>query len=110
MRGSEVKKRYLADARWLSCDANIAPQQTLDMVESLVSNERTHFRGMLLTLKLPDWKLAHEIPDYLARIRGWGFRYVKARQLAFNRQEICVFALKQKALIRARKRKPAKPD
>lgn len=108
MRGAEVKRRRLVDVRWLSCDANIPPKQTLDMVESLVTHDSTRFRGLLLTLKMPEWKLADEISNYMARVRSWGFRYVKVRQLVYNRQEICLFALKQKALIRARARK--RPD
>ena len=43
---------------------------------------------MLLTLKLPDWKLAGEVPVYVERIRNWGYNLVRARQLAHNRREI----------------------
>jgi len=57
---------------------------------------------MLLTLKLPDWQLAERIPEYLDRIRSWDYRYVRARQLAFNRHEICVAP---SAPIDARRRK-----
>ena len=56
---------------------------------------------MLLTLKLLEWELAEHIPEYLACIRSWGYTYVRARQLAFNRQEICVAALRSRALRRA---------
>jgi 23S rRNA (cytidine2498-2'-O)-methyltransferase len=58
-------------------------------------------RGLLLTLKLLEWELAEQIPDYLERIRSWGYPQVRARQLAHNRQEICVLALK----TRVRKRR-----
>jgi hypothetical protein len=33
------------------------------------------------------------LPEYIDRIRSWGYRDVRARQLQFNRQEICVAAL-----------------
>ena len=58
------------------------------------SPRRPRSLGLLLTLKLLDWKLAEEIPSYLGRIRSWGYRRVQARQLAHNRQEICVAASK----------------
>ena len=51
-RGREVKKRELADVRWLLADLNIAPNYTLDTVEEIVSSKRVNPRGMLLTLKL----------------------------------------------------------
>ena len=39
-------------------------------------------------------ELAAEIPDWLKRIRAWGYPDVRARQLAHNRQEICVAAFR----------------
>lgn len=106
-RGHEIQRRAIRNVRWLSADSNVAPRHTLDTVEALVTHEATHIDGMLLTLKLPDWNLATEIPDYLERIRGWGYRYVKARQLVHNRQEVCVFALRHKALLRVGGRRSA---
>lgn len=99
-RGHEVKRREFHDVRWLVADAIIAPWQLLDTVESIVRHKQVHIRGMLLTLKLFDWNLAEQIPGFLDRVRSWGFSYVKARQLAFNRQEICLFALRRRALRR----------
>lgn len=99
-RGRDVRKRELAGAKWLFADSNVTPQQTLDTIEDIVLNDNVHVRGMLLTLKMPDWKLAGEIPAYLNRVRSWGYKYVKPRQLAFNRQEVCVFALKHRSLLR----------
>jgi hypothetical protein len=60
---------------------------------------------MLLTLKLPEWNLAGDIPSYIERIRSWGFSDVRARQLANNRQEICVAVLKSKSERRLSKSK-----
>jgi 23S rRNA (cytidine2498-2'-O)-methyltransferase len=53
-----------------------------------------NIRGLIMTLKLPDWNLVEQIPAYIERIRSWGFPDVKAKQLAHNRQEICVAALR----------------
>ncbi len=71
---------------------NVAPQYTLDAVESIVTHEAVRVAGLLLTLKLPDWSLVPEIPGYLARIRSWGYAEVAARQLHHNRHEFCVAA------------------
>ena len=104
-RAAEVRRRELAEVRWLLADSNVAPKHTLDSVEALVTHDDLHVRGLLLTLKLPDWKLAEQLPDYLERVRSWGFRYVRARQLAFNRQEICVAAMRNRAMRRFKPRR-----
>jgi hypothetical protein len=36
--------------------------------------------------------MAEQIPEYLFRIRTWGYKDLHARQLQHNRQEICVAA------------------
>ena len=74
---------------------NVAPQYTLDAVEALVTHAEVNIRGMLLTLKLPQWKLAAGLPDWLDRIRGWGYNIVRAGQLQYNRRELCVAALQK---------------
>ena len=99
-RGSEVKRREFRDVKWLMADSNVAPNHTLDTVEAIVTHPDVYIRGMLLTLKMLDWKLAEEIPNYIDRVRGWGYDYVKARQLAFNRQEICLMALQRRSFRR----------
>jgi len=115
MRGMDVRRREFRGVRWLSADMNVAPQYTLDTVEAIVTHESVHVAGMLLTLKLPDWSLAAEIPQYLDRIRSWGFKEVLARQLHQNRHEICIAALsstgrrrqllvKQRTTLRTRSR------
>lgn len=95
-RGADVRRRDFANIRWLMTDMNVAPSYTLDTVESIVTHKQVRIRGLLVTLKLVDWKLADSVPEYLARIKSWGFPYVRARQLQHNRQEICVAALRRK--------------
>lgn len=92
-RASAVRRRDLRKVRWLTADMNVAPNYTLEVVESIVTHPEINIRGMLITLKLPDWSLADELPGYLERIRGWGYNEVKARQLYHDRQEVCVAAL-----------------
>lgn len=93
-RGADVRRREFRKTRWLFADINVAPNYTLDTIEAIVTHPEVHVRGLLLTLKLLDWKLAEEVPEYLQRVRGWGYRVVRARQLQHNRQEFCLAALR----------------
>ncbi|MBI82425.1 MAG: hypothetical protein CMJ81_04445 [Planctomycetaceae bacterium] len=99
-RGREVKKREFREVRWLLADSNVAPTHTLDTVQDIVTHRDANIRGLLLTLKLTTWGHATSLPEFLARIRSWGYRYVKARQLAHGGQEVCVFALRRQGLLR----------
>jgi 23S rRNA (cytidine2498-2'-O)-methyltransferase len=101
-RAVQVPRRAFRKVRWLTADMNVAPNFTLDAIEGIVTHREVSIRGMLLTLKLPEWHLASQVPEYLARIRGWGFNLVRARQLSHNRREICVAAIQ-----RPFQRKPA---
>jgi 23S rRNA (cytidine2498-2'-O)-methyltransferase len=95
-RGADVRRREFRGVSWLAADMNVAPRYTLDTVEAIVTHEAVKIRGLLLTLKLLEWKLTAEVPDYLARIRSWGYRHVAAKQLPHNRREICVAAVRRK--------------
>jgi 23S rRNA (cytidine2498-2'-O)-methyltransferase len=91
-RAKDLKRAFYADFRWLVSDANVAPNYTLDTVEAIVTDPRTRIEGLLLTLKLTKPALVDALPDHLARVRSWGYAAVRARQLAFNRAEVCVLA------------------
>jgi 23S rRNA (cytidine2498-2'-O)-methyltransferase len=105
-RADDVRRREFRGIAWLAADMNVAPQTALDTVEAIVTHESTNFRGLLLTLKLLDWSLAELVDEYLERVRGWGYRQVRARQLAHNRQEICVMASERRAARRSVKQRP----
>ena len=92
-RAKEVPRREFRKIRWLTADLNVAPKYTLDAVEAIVTYPEVNVRGLLLTLKLPEWALAQHVPEYLDRVRGWGYNIVRARQLQHNRREFCVAAL-----------------
>ena len=94
-RSSAVRRRDFRKVRWLAADMNVPPEYTLDAVQSIVTHAEVNIRGLLLTLKLPQWKLADQVPAYLDRIRSWGYNQVFARQLQHNRREFCVAALQQ---------------
>jgi 23S rRNA (cytidine2498-2'-O)-methyltransferase len=91
-RARDVPRAVFRDARWLMSDTNVAPKHTLDTVEAIVTERDVRLEGLVLTLKLTDPKSATELPAFHKRIRGWGYEHVRARQLAFNRQEVCVVA------------------
>jgi 23S rRNA (cytidine2498-2'-O)-methyltransferase len=92
-RAAGVPRREFRKARWLTADMNVAPGYTLDVVESIVTHAEVNIRGLLLTLKLPEWALAERAAEYLARVRSWGYNVVRGRQLQYNRREFCVAAL-----------------
>lgn len=91
-RGVDVRRREFRRFRYLAADMNVAPKYTLDTVEAIVTHPEVNIRGLILTLKLPDWRLAEQIPSYLFRIRTWGYQRLQARQLHHDHQEICVVA------------------
>jgi 23S rRNA (cytidine2498-2'-O)-methyltransferase len=91
-RARDVPRAVFRDFRWLMSDTNVAPKHTLDTVEAIVTAHDVRLEGLVLTLKLTDPRSAAELPAFHKRIRGWGYGHVRARQLAFNRQEVCVVA------------------
>jgi 23S rRNA (cytidine2498-2'-O)-methyltransferase len=99
-RGRDVRHQEFAGVRWLAADMNIAPEATLDEVERIVRHPAATIRGMILTLKFSDWSRTTQLPELAARVRSWGYRDVRARQLVTGGQEVCLVALRRKALRR----------
>jgi 23S rRNA (cytidine2498-2'-O)-methyltransferase len=91
-KSMQIKRRFFSKFRWLVCDANVAPNYTLDTVEAIVTYPTTKIEGLLLTIKLSEWELANELPQHLDRVRSWGYSRVQARQLSYNRREYCLAA------------------
>ncbi len=108
MRSKDVSKKELSGARWLIADLNVAPTYTLDTVEDFVTNQHLNLRGLVLTLKLTSWELADKLGDCRERVKAWGFDIVKTRQLAFNRREVCLVAVRDRMDIRASRKPKAK--
>ena len=97
-RVAKAPKRLFRGAHWLAADMNVAPKYTLDAVESVVQAQgHRRSAACMLTLKLADWALVDELPACVERVRSWGYKDVRLRQLAFNRQEICLAALRSRA-------------
>ena len=88
-RAKDVKRSVFRDCRWLVIDANVAPNYTLDTLEGVLTKGGARPEGLVLTLKLTEPSLAEKLPALGERLRRFGFRRVRMRQLAFNRKEIC---------------------
>ncbi len=108
-RGKDVRRSEFLGVRWLVADMNIAPESTLDEVEPIVTHPGVTFRGLVLTLKLSGWDAAEKLDDYAQRVRNWGFRDVRLRQLVTGGQEVCLVALRRKALRRLGRKSSRKP-
>ena len=88
-RAKDVRRSVFRDCRWLVMDANVAPSYTLDTLDGVLTRGGARPEGLVLTLKLTDPALADQLPALADRLRGYGYRRVRLRQLAFNRREVC---------------------
>lgn len=104
MRARDVKLRGFRGFDWIVADMNIDPRSTLAAIERVVTADGVRPRGIIATLKLPDWSRAAELPGWLERFRGWGFR-PEARQLSTGGREVCVVA--QRGTVRRLRHKSA---
>ena len=52
--------------------------------------------GLLLTVKLNNWKIASEIPGMFKHLEAMGMVHIRAAQLAHDRQELFIYALTRK--------------
>jgi 23S rRNA (cytidine2498-2'-O)-methyltransferase len=91
-RAKDVKRSVFRDCRWLVMDANVAPSYTLDTLDGVLTQSGARPEGLVLTLKLTNAALAGKLPQIAESIRRHGYRRVRMRQLAFNRQEVCAVA------------------
>jgi 23S rRNA (cytidine2498-2'-O)-methyltransferase len=91
MRARDVKLRRFRGCDWLVCDMNIDPTSSLESIGRVVTAPGVRPRGIVATLKIPDWSRAAEVPAWLAAFRDFGYRPV-ARQLSTAGREICVVA------------------
>jgi len=103
-RDFEVKKKDFKPVNWLVADMNLDPNGTLERVANICGYEGVHLKGMVLTLKMSDWSYVPKISEMIKQVRELGFQVVKTRQLAFNRREFCLVAIKNKITLRKTKR------
>ena len=95
---AEVTREELPESvHWLLLDMNVLPAVSLYAVDRLVQMFPHSLQGLLLTVKLNQWKIADEIPGMLEHIRSMGqIIRVRATQLPNNRQEIFIYAVTRK--------------
>jgi 23S rRNA (cytidine2498-2'-O)-methyltransferase len=87
-----MKRKMYSKFKWLTADANVAPNYILEVVEDIVNYPTSRFQGLLLTFKLSSYELIDQVDVAAEQIRSWGFSKVKVRQLASNRRECCIAA------------------
>lgn len=92
-RARDVRLRELVGFDWIVTDMNIDPTSTLEALGRIATARGVRPRGIIATLKLPEWRRAAELDAWLATIRGWGFA-PHVRQLASGGREVCVVALR----------------
>ncbi|HEY8375580.1 MAG TPA: SAM-dependent methyltransferase [Nannocystis sp.] len=88
------------ELHWVLMDVNLAPQIALITARRLAARPRHALCGVLLTLKLDDWRAVRHLPRLLAQIRAMGMDDVKATQLPSNRMEVFVCGLTRTGLAR----------
>jgi 23S rRNA (cytidine2498-2'-O)-methyltransferase len=106
-RGSDLRRRDFQEFQWLVADMIVAPAYALACVRDIVTHRLVRIRGLIMNLKFAEWGLAEKVPDFVAEVRGWGYRRVRARQLSFQRQEICITAIRPPSHKKRRRSKSA---
>jgi 23S rRNA (cytidine2498-2'-O)-methyltransferase len=79
------------DVDWIISDVNLPPSVVIKEVERLL--DFLSPKGILLTLKMNDSRQLQAIPDYLDRIRKFGYK-VELKYVPSFRREIALIALK----------------
>lgn len=106
MRARDVKLREFRPFDWIVCDMNIDPISTMEALGRVVTATGVRPRGIIATLKLPEWSRARSLPEWLDAFRGWGFEPT-ARQLSTGGREVCVVARRLVSPARARRHRGA---
>lgn len=91
------------NADWILLDMNVRPEKALLSAERLVKYYKNSILGVFLTLKLNEWELVDQIPEWKKRIQRLDLRHVQARQLSTNAREICLAGFTHAGLTRLRK-------
>ncbi len=98
---AEVPREELPESvEWLLLDMNVEPRISIFAVDRLATRLDDTLLGLVLTVKLNQWKFAAELPGWLEHVRAMGMVRVKAVQLATHRREICIFGLTRRGKTR----------
>ncbi|MBI5495870.1 MAG: hypothetical protein HY904_12670 [Deltaproteobacteria bacterium] len=103
VRMGDLQRTALPEVlHWVVLDVNAAPQVALTSVARFCAAPRGALLGVLLTLKLDDWKAVRHLPRLADRIRKLGMEHVAVTQLAGNRTEVFAYGLTAAGLARKR--------
>lgn len=91
MRAREVPLKRFQGCDWLLTDMNIDPASTMAAIARVVTGGTARPKGIIATLKLPEWSRSAGIAGWLDAFRSWGYEPA-ARQLSTGGREICVAA------------------
>jgi 23S rRNA (cytidine2498-2'-O)-methyltransferase len=105
MRARDVKLKAFRGFDWFVADMNIDPTSTMESLGRILTAPGVRPKGVIATLKLPDWSRAAELGGWLDAFRGWGFE-PRARQLSTAGREVFVAALRG-GVSRRSTRRPA---
>jgi 23S rRNA (cytidine2498-2'-O)-methyltransferase len=93
---SVLREELPPQVDWLVLDMNVMPQVSLFEVDRLGTRMMDSLLGMILTLKLNQWKMARELPSLIAHVKAIGLQNVKMAQLSTHGQEVVLVGLTQK--------------
>ncbi len=88
-RAGDLPRKEFSGAKWMLVDSNVKPDKTLVTVGNIVTHRNNRLRGLLITLKIGDYKSAGLIDRWQATIRSWNPKSIRVRQLARNKCEVC---------------------
>ncbi|MCG8653088.1 MAG: SAM-dependent methyltransferase [Pirellulales bacterium] len=88
-RAGDLPRKEFRDAKWLLVDSNVKPDKTLVTVGNIVNNRHCHLHGLLITLKIGDYRSASLVDRWRETIQSWQPHQVRVRQLARNKCEVC---------------------
>ena len=88
-RAGDLPRKDYRGADWLLVDSNVKPEKTLVTVQNIVTHQFSEFRGLLITMKLGEYKFAGRIDEWIKSIEAWHPKEIRVRQLARNKCEVC---------------------
>ena len=88
------------DLHWVIADVNLAPQIALQTVRRLAARPRSALQGIVVTLKLDDWRALRHLPRWRRQIEAMGMVEVGVKQLSSNRMELFSYGLTRAGVAR----------
>lgn len=88
-RAGDLPRKEFRNAKWLLVDSNVKPEKTLVTIKNIVMNHHCKLQGLLVTLKIGDYRASGLIDDWTETIQQWNPSRVRVRQLSRNKVEVC---------------------